>query len=133
TSGPEIAPQNSGVDEHWAGDGTFSTLPTGPLLGVPGGSLPNVLHGLPIGAGPLKSAMAARDIDVESIPRSWPNWFLTGAEIVTLSWVGFSPCSTRTTVPSPLRKPLSSAISRARARALPMSSGMKVTPAVAAA
>ena len=59
-SGPAIAPQSCGSDVHDAPPaGATITLLVGPRSGsvrsdtAPGGSLPNALHGLPMGAGPL--------------------------------------------------------------------------------
>src|SRR4051794_31596011 len=56
---------------------------------VPGsGSLPNVLHGLPIGTGPAKSATAVRVIVVCGMPKRPPKKLSTVFETVTRRRVG---------------------------------------------
>ncbi len=80
--GPSTVAQNCGRDsqlgKRWPRGG--SAVPAGVAGGVDGtaaggtagvpevGSFPNVLHGLPIGAEPLKSATADRVIFAEDTP-----------------------------------------------------------------
>ncbi len=91
-SGPATAPQNCGLEVHCAPPGGATiTLVLGPRIGsvasdtAPGGSLPKVLHGLPIGAGPLKSAVAERTIVADLTPNDAPNALPTLLLMVTWS------------------------------------------------
>ena len=63
---------------------------------VPTGSLPKVLHGLPISTGPLKSAVADRTMVLRSTPNEVPKALPIVLEIVTTSCVGLSPIETET-------------------------------------
>ena len=122
------------------GDGR--TLPGGvvPLPG--GGSLPNVLQGLPIGAGPLKSDIAVRDTVVVGLLTNTPKALSIVRDTVTRSWLGRSPCTGSTIHTQPVVTfdarqavplTLACATASARLRALGKSCGMYVTPASEAA
>jgi hypothetical protein len=102
-SGPSTVAQKDGDLEQFAkgedpsadpvtGEGTLAPPPAS-------GSLPKVLQGLPMGAGPVKSDTALRVIVVVGTPIIAPNVFRTRLEIVTFSWLGLDPWTAVTVTP----------------------------------
>ncbi len=96
-----MAPQNCGFDVQLAPPaGATITLLLGPRfasgLRAASGSLPYVLQGLPMGAGPLKSATAERTTVVNFFPNAVPKALRILLVTVTLSWLGLLVASTLT-------------------------------------